>query len=54
MNLLRDGNSERIGTRPPGLSNLRLLLSRFTLVGKERSPCSERSRSTSIAAQQNR
>ena len=34
--------------------NLRLLLSRFALAGKERSPCSERSRATSIAAQQNR
>ena len=34
--------------------NLRLLLSRFELVGKERSPCSERSSATSIAAQQNR
>ena len=33
---------------------MRLLLSRFELVGKEHSPCSERSRSTSIAAQQNR
>ena len=36
------------------LSNLRLLLSRFALVGKEHSPCSECSRATSIAAQQNR
>ena len=36
------------------LSNLRLLLSRFELVGKEHSPCGSRSRSTSIAAQQNR
>ena len=37
-----------------GQPNMRLLLSRFTLVGKERSPCGSRSRSTSIAAQQNR
>ena len=36
------------------LSNLRLLLSRFELVGKGRSPCSEHPRATSIAAQQNR
>ena len=35
-------------------SNLRLLLSRFALVGKGRSPCSEHPRATSIAAQQNR
>ena len=34
--------------------NLRLLLSRFELVGKGRSPCSEHPRATSIAAQQNR
>ena len=34
--------------------NLRLLLTRFELVGKGRSPCSERPRSTTIAAQQNR
>ena len=36
------------------LPNLRLLLSRFEMVGKGRSPCSEHPRSTSIAAQQNR
>ena len=36
------------------LSNMRLLLSRFALVGKEHSPCGSHSRSTSIAAQQNR
>ena len=41
-------------TKPPETPNLRLLLSRFALVGKEHSPCSERSRATSIAAQQNR
>ena len=35
-------------------SNLRLLLSRFELVGQEHSPCGSRSRATSIAAQQNR
>ena len=35
-------------------SNMRLLLSRFALVGKEHSPCGSHSRSTSIAAQQNR
>ena len=34
--------------------NLRLLLSRFTLVRKGRSPCSEPPSATSIAAQQNR
>ena len=34
--------------------NLRLLLSRFALVGKGRSPCSEHPSATSIAAQQNR
>ena len=34
--------------------NLRLLLTRFELVGKGRSPCSEPPRATSIAAQQNR
>ena len=34
--------------------NLRLLLARFAFVGQEHSPCSERSRATSIAAQQNR
>ena len=40
----------------PGVrrSNMRLLLTGFGLVGKGRPPCSERSRSTSIAAQQNR
>ena len=36
------------------LSNLRLLLSRFEMVGKEHSPRGSHSRSTSIAAQQNR
>ena len=36
------------------LPNLRLLLSRFELVGKGRSPCSEPPSATSIAAQQNR
>ena len=41
-------------TRHQALSNLRLLLSRFELVCKEHSPCGSRSRSTSIAAQQNR
>ena len=35
-------------------SNMRLLLTRFELVGKEHSPCGSRSRATSIAAQQNR
>ena len=35
-------------------ANLRLLLSRFELVGKEHSPCGSHSRATSIAAQQNR
>ena len=34
--------------------NLRLLLARFALVGKGRSPCSEPPSATSIAAQQNR
>jgi len=33
---------------------MRLLLSRFELVGKEHSPCGSHSRKTSIAAQQNR
>ena len=42
--------SASTGHRP----NLRLLLSRFELVGKEHSPCGSRSRATSIAAQQNR
>jgi len=36
------------------LPNMRLLLSRFALVGKGRSPCSEPPSATSIAAQQNR
>ena len=46
---------EHIGTkRPRQRSNMRLLLSRFALVGKERSPCGSRSSATSIAAQQNR
>ena len=36
------------------MDDLRLLLSQFARVGKEHSPCSERSRATSIAAQQNR
>ena len=40
--------------RPCGQSNLRLLLTRFAMVGIEHSPCGSRSRSTSIAAQQNR
>jgi len=35
-------------------SNMRLLLSRFALVGKEHSPCGSHSSATSIAAQQNR
>ena len=35
-------------------SNLRLLPSRFAMVGKEHSPCGSHSRATSIAAQQNR
>ena len=38
----------------PNLSNLRLLLARFALVGKGCSPCSEHPSATSIAAQQNR
>ena len=37
-----------------GLQNMRLLLTRFGLVGKGRSPCSDHPSATSIAAQQNR
>ena len=33
---------------------MRLLLTRFEMVGEEHSPCGSRSRATSIAAQQNR
>ena len=43
-----------MGGRAEALPNLRLLLSRFGSVATGRSPCSEHSRSTSIAAQQNR
>ena len=43
-----------LGLRQQRQPNLRLLLSRFALVGKEHSPCGSHSRSTSIAAQQNR
>ena len=44
-----------VGTGPvSGPPNLRLLLSRFAMVVKGRSPCSEPPRATSIAAQQNR
>ena len=42
------------GSVQKGQSNLRLLLTRFALVGKGRPPCSGHPHATSIAAQQNR
>ena len=59
QHLLRAMESElfyegQCGSVGKGQSNLRLLLARFALVGKEYSPCGSHSSATSIAAQQNR
>ena len=48
--LMKGGKSRLVRTQ----SNLRLLLTRFNMVGKGSPPCSGHPSATSIAAQQNR